>query len=225
MDLVGLYVVLFVKQDVLSKILFSDISEDKKGKFSLGNKGFFTFSFKYMDKIFSIASGHLESGLKKNNKRIKTLEEILNKKITVDSDNIHKFKDADFWIILGDLNFRIELGYEVAIGLIQEKNYFSLYSMDQFHLAYEDERNRFLKDNINEGTINFGPTYKFEKNSDSYAYDNEKIRVPAWCDRIFYCKKDGIKIVSYDSVPNLKLSDHRPVTAAFEVYIDTKATK
>ena len=220
LDLVGLYVILFVKQDVLLKIIFNDFSEDKKGKFSLGNKGYFTFSFKYMDKIFSVASGHLESGSKKNLKRIKTLKEILNKKINVDSDNIHNFKDADFWIILGDLNFRIELSYENAISLIQEKNFTALYCMDQFHLAYEDERNQFLKDNINEGTINFGPTYKFEKNSDNYDYDNEKIRVPAWCDRIFFCKKNSIKNLSYDSVPNLKMSDHRPVTAAFEVYFE-----
>ena len=220
LDLVGLFVILLIRKDVLPKILFNDISEDKKGKFSLGNKGFFTFSFKYMNKIFSIASGHLEAGLKKNKQRIKTLIEILNKNIKVDSDRINKFKEADFWMILGDLNFRIELSYENAISLIQEKNYNALYCMDQFHLAYEDDNNIFLKNNIKEGPMNFGPTYKFEKNSDFYAYDDEKIRVPAWCDRIFYCKKDGIRILSYDSVMNLKISDHRPVSAAFEMFWD-----
>ena len=220
LDLVGLFVILLIRKDVLPKILFNDFSEDKKGKFSLGNKGFFTFSFQYMNKTFSIASGHLESGLKKNKQRIKTLTEILNKNIEVNSNRINKFKDADFWIILGDLNFRIELSYENAISLIQEKNFNDLYCMDQFHLAYEDDNNIFLKNNIKEGPMNFCPTYKFEKNSDSYAYDDEKIRVPAWCDRIFYCKKDGIRILSYDNVMNLKISDHRPVSAAFEMFWD-----
>ena len=94
--------------------------------------------------------------------------------------------------------------------------------MDQFHWAYEDESNSFLKDNINEGTIKFAPTYKFEINSDNYAFNKKKIRVPSWCDRIFFSKKNGIKIVSYDSVPNLKISDHRPVTAAFEIIPNKK---
>ena len=217
LDLIGLFIILLVRVEVLDKMIFNDYTENKKGKFGYGNKGYFTFSFQYSNKIFSIASGHLESGSKKNNKRIKTLEEILNRDINVDSEKVHKFKDADYWILLGDLNFRIDLTYETAISLIQEKNYFDLYGMDQFHLAYEDENYPFLKENINEGPINFGPTYKFEKNSDAYDYDDEKIRVPSWCDRIFFCKKKGIRVLSYESIPNLKLSDHRPVSGAFEV--------
>ena len=220
LDLVGIYIVLFIKKDIISEILFNDISEDKKGKFNLGNKGFFTFSFQYKDKIFSIASGHLDSGNKKNEKRIKTLGEILNKDIKVESKTIHKFKDADFWVILGDLNFRLELSYYDAICLIQDKNYDALYCMDQFHLAYEDENNSFLKNNLSEGKINFAPTYKFEKNSDNYAFEDGKIRVPSYCDRIFYCKKNGIRILSYERISTLKISDHRPVTAAFEVFWD-----
>ena len=220
-DLVGLYGILLMRKAFLKgKINILDISENKTGKFNLGNKGFITFGFQYKNRIlFSIVSGHLESGFEKNNKRIETLKGILNKEITTDSNRIRRFKESDFWIILGDLNFRIGIkSYDLAMNLIMEKNYNSLYCMDQFHLAYEN--NEFLKNNINEGTLNFEPTYKFEKNSDNYTYDKAKIRVPAWCDRIFYCKKDAIKIMSYDSAPNLKLSDHRPVIAAFEVFPD-----
>ena len=92
--------------------------------------------------------------------------------------------------------------------------------MDQFHLAYEDENNSFLKNNLSEGKINFAPTYKFEKNSDNYAFEDGKIRVPSYCDRIFYCKKNGIRILSYERISTLKISDHRPVTAAFEFFWD-----
>ena len=220
LDLVGLFFILLVKQDVLGNIVFNDISEDKKGKFSFGNKGFLTFSFKYMEKIFSMAACHLESGGDKNAQRIKTLKEILNKDIKVDSDKIHKFKEADFWIILGDFNFRVNLSYENAIGLIQDKNYHDLLSMDQFRLTYEDDQDTFLKDNIDEGTINFGPTYKFEKNSDSYDYKDNKIRVPSWCDRIFYKKRVGIRNLNYNGVFNLRLSDHKPVIAALEFLLE-----
>ena len=224
-DQVGLYLILFCRQEILGKIIFVDVSKDKTGRFNLGNKGFFTLSFKYMDNIFSIASGHLESGFDENNKRIETLNGILNKGIRVDPDKIQKFKDADFWVILGDLNFRINMSYDNAMSLISEKNYKDLYSMDQFHLAYEEEANIFLKNNINEGTINFAPTYKFEENSDNYTFDKKKVRVPSWCDRILFCKKNGIKNVSYDSIPNLKISDHRPVTAAFEIIPNKKENK
>ena len=219
---VGLYFIPFFKKEVLLKVFFVDVTEDKTGKFNLGNKGYFTFSFKYMDNIFSIANCHFASGLEKNDKRIKTLKGILNKDIRIDANKIQKFKDADFWIIQGDLNFRIDLSYEEAMSYILKKNYNALYSKDQFHLAYEDEANSFLKDNINEGTIKFAPTYKFEINSDNYAFNKKKIRVPSWCDRIFFCKKNGIKIINYDSIPNLKISDHRPVTAAFEVIPNKK---
>ena len=221
-DQVGLYFILFCRQEILGKIIFVDVSKDKTGRFYLGNKGFFTLSFKYMDNIFSIANCHFASGLEKNDKRIKTLKGILNKDIRIDANKFQKFKEADFWIIQGDLNFRIDLSYEEAMSYILKKNYNALYSKDQFHLAYEDEANSFLKDNINEGTIKFAPTYKFEINSDNYAFNKKKIRVPSWCDRIFFSKKNGIKIVSYDSVPNLKISDHKPVTAAFEVIPNKK---
>ena len=221
-NMVGLYFLILIKKEKRSEMLFKGFSEDKKGIFSSGNKGFLVFTFKYKDKIFSIASGHLESGLNKNEKRIQTLKEILNKEITVESKVFNKFKDSDFWIILGDLNFRIKLSYEQAISLIQDKKYKDLYCMDQFHLAYEEKKNLFLKNSINEGEINFAPTYKFEKDSDDYDFDFEKIRVPSYCDRILFCKKNGIRVLSYERVSTLKLSDHRPVSAAFEVFWNKK---
>ena len=65
--------------------------------------------------------------------------------------------------------------------------------------------------------INFDPTYKYEKESNKYAYDEDNVRVPAWTDRIFYCKNKGIKMLSYDCIKNLRYSDHRPVIGTFEI--------
>ena len=218
-DLVGLYITIFGTEESLKHIKILDFTETKKGKLSLGNKGFFTCSFKYFDKSFSVASGHLESGLKKNKKRIETLKEILNKPINLEKENKDIFVNSDFWVILGDLNFRIEMSYEDAIGFIQEKNFQALNCMDQFNLAYEEPENIFIKQNLMECPINFEPTYKYEINSDIYAFDEEKIRVPAYCDRIFCSKKKGVRVLSYNSIKNIKLSDHRPVTGAFRFNI------
>jgi hypothetical protein len=220
LNMVGLLLIIFVREKISKDINFNNHKEIKNGKFNLGNKGVIINSFQYKDKIFSIAGCHFEAGEEdtKKNKRITTINELLNQEIITQSDSINKFNESDFWIILGDLNFRLEILYNDVIDLIQNRNFEALYSMDQFHLAYENESNSFLKNNVNEGKINFLPTYKFENNSDNYDYIKNK--VPSYCDRIFYCKKNGIKIRSYESVMYLKISDHRPVSAAFEFFWD-----
>ena len=220
--IVGVYVILFVKNALSSEIITNDINKNKKGKPDFGIKDFLAIYFKYKDKIFSFASGHLKAGLENNHIRIRTLEEILNRDIKVESKTINKFNNSNFWIILGDLNFSISLIYKVAIEVIQDKDYKALYSNDQFYYEYEHMENSFLKNNLNEGIIKFAPTYKFEKNSDDYAYDDKKKLVPSFCDRIFYCKKNGIRLLSYERISTLLLSEHRPVTGAFEVFWEKK---
>ena len=99
-----------------------------------------------------------------------------------------------FWIILGNLKFKIDLSYEDAISLIKDKKYDVLYSLDQFNTSRENYQ--FLKQYIKEREINFEPTYKYVKGSNEYAYDEDKVRVPAWTDRIFYCKNKNIKMLT-----------------------------
>ena len=206
----NLYILLFVKNDIMTDILYKDIPEYKKRKLSSDDKRFLTSTFEYKDNIFSIASG--------DKIKIQSLNEILNKDIKVEAKIFNKFKDSDFWIILGDFDFILDLSYKDTISLIQDKNYKALYDRDQFHLAYKDKENIYLNNSINEGEINFAPTYKFEKNSDDYDYNYEKIIVPSYRDRIFFCKNKGIRVLSYEKVSTLKLSDHRPVSGAFEFF-------
>ena len=72
-----------------------------------------------------------------------------------------------------------------------------------------------MKEYIKEKEINFEPTYKYVKGSNEYAYDEDKIRVPAWTDRIFYCKNKNIKMLTYDTIKSIRYSDHRPVVGTF----------
>ena len=69
--------------------------------------------------------------------------------------------------------------------------------------------------NITENAINFLPTYKYIKGYDYY--DLTK-RIPAWTDRILYKKSNNVKCIKYDKI-NIKISDHRPVYALFEINV------
>ena len=223
LNLVGIYILILIKNELKNNIFLLDYNMTKTGMYgTLGNKGFFTISMKCNNKIISFGSGHFEAGKGKNEERINTLIQLLNQPIKINEEDLKTFKNADYWIILGDLNFRIECSYEEAISFIQEKNYDALYNLDQFNISWE--KNKILKKYICEKKINFDPTYKYEKESNEYAYDEDKIRVPAWTDRIFFCKKEGIKMLSYDCIKTLRYSDHRPVVGTFEIdsYIKEK---
>ena len=220
MDLVGIYLLVLVKKTLRKNISLIDSNTTKTGVYgTMGNKGFFTLTLKCFDSLISFGSGHFEAGQSKNEDRISTLIQLLNKSINI-NDVEFSFKDIDFWIILGDLNFRIDLSYEDAISLIKDKKYDVLYSLDQFNTSRENYP--FLKEYIKEREINFEPTYKYVKGSNEYAYDEDKVRVPAWTDRIFYCKNKNIKMLTYDTIKSIKYSDHRPVVGTFLVNCENK---
>ena len=56
-----------------------------------------------------------------------------------------------------------------------------------------------------------------EEEKNNKEYDEDKIRVPAWTDRIFYCKNKNIKMLTYDTIKSIRYSDHRPVVGTFLV--------
>ena len=216
LDLIGIYFICFIKYEYKEKISIIDFNITKTG-FSgkCGNKGFITMTLKYSDNFISIASGHLEAGEENNKKRIENLVQLLNTKINCGENKIFNFKDIDFWFILGDMNFRLEMDYKDVLGLIQKNNLNYLLKNDQFY-KYRHLDNDFNL--INEGNICFNPTYKFAKGSNDYDYNKNKIRTPSWTDRIFFVKKNRIKNIMYNSINELNISDHKPVVGVFEIF-------
>ena len=67
-----------------------------------------------------------------------------------------------------------------------------------------------------EAPLNFAPTFKYDRGTDHFD-TSEKLRIPAYCDRILY---RGKKVTqhSYNRL-ELRMSDHRPVYAEFTILV------
>nr|KAG5691659.1 hypothetical protein BaRGS_022934 [Batillaria attramentaria] len=120
--------------------------------------------------------------------------------------------DLVFWI--GDLNYRLAGQLDEVKMHIQKQMYKRLLQGDQL---YNQLGSTGVFQGFTEGTISFDPTYKFDPGTDTYD-TSEKSRTPAWCDRILW-KGNGIQQLRYDAHPELRISDHKPVSSVFNVGI------
>ena len=125
------------------------------------------------------------------------------------------FKSHDVMLIFGDLNYRLEIDNILCRQIIKNGNLSQLFMYDQ--LLKEKMRNSHFND-LEEGTLNFNPTYRYDINTNNYDTSKKK-RTPAWCDRILWKRKDFIKQILYDRA-DYKLSDHRPIYAFFKISVN-----
>jgi len=119
---------------------------------------------------------------------------------------------ADAAIVFGDFNYRVNC----TVGMMK-------YLLDQelFEVAMMNDQLMQLKKtgkvmgNLQEGKIEFAPTYRFIPGTDNYCMETGHI--PSYTDRIMHRSKEEstLRLVSYDSNNLIKLSDHRPVFAQF----------
>ena len=224
MSMVGILLLIFVKNSILPFISEINVSSCKTGfaKGMLGNKGYIISQFNFKGKYFGFCSGHLSAGENKVNleQRQKEIKSIF------DFNNVYsrknKFVLNDYFFIFGDLNFRIDFAKED----ISNENSIERNEMIQYKdiLLKRDELNFFLNEykNVKEGKINFLPTYKFIKHLDKY--DLSK-KVPAWTDRILFGNNDELNYLNqifYDDISEINISDHRPVSSLFEIKLYNK---
>lgn len=125
--------------------------------------------------------------------------------------------DNESCILNGDLNYRIDaMSRDSIVNAARQQAYAKLLERDQLLLSRRNKPGFRLR-NFHEGQIAFAPTYKYDIGTDTYD-TSEKRRSPAWCDRILYRGK--VRQLEYRR-HEVRVSDHRPVSSAFEMRIKT----
>lgn len=210
LDLVGVFLIIFVKSSMKDKIKNFDHAIIKTGLMgTMGNKGSCLIRFNYMDTSLAISCGHLAAGSSALENRINEIHEILNKNFPIHKDL--KFFEHDIAIIFGDLNFRIDVDFNTCLEMIGNKSLHILAEYDQLN-KIKQINSTFS--NLLEGSLDFNPTYKYVKGTNDY--DSKRKRVPSWCDRILYKKSRFINQKMYNRAELLH-SDHRPIFSIFTV--------
>lgn len=127
--------------------------------------------------------------------------------------------DAVFWA--GNFNYRIGLAWDVVMDRIkraeaeESKELDVLYENDQMVVQM---RAGLVFSYYSEAIVRFAPTSTFQVGSDAYQIES----IPAWTGRILR-KSSEVKQVAYDSVEGVRISDQRPVYAAFELEVNPQA--
>ncbi|XP_061368324.1 type IV inositol polyphosphate 5-phosphatase 3-like [Gastrolobium bilobum] len=216
-QMVGIFITVWVRRSLRKHIQNVKVSTVGVGVMGyIGNKGSISVSMSIYQTLFCFICTHLTSGEKEGDelKRNADVHEILRRTHFHSLSYIglpKRILDHERIIWLGDLNYRINLSNVETRALISKKQWSKLVEKDQL----VQELNNGAFGGWSEGMLNFPPTYKYEVNSDKYYGDDPKVgkRAPAWCDRILSYGK-GMRLLSYRRA-ELKLSDHRPVTATY----------
>lgn len=204
-----------------------------------GNKGAVGIRFQFHTSSFCFVCSHLTAGQSQVKERNEDYREITQKLSFPTGKNIFSH-DYVFWC--GDFNYRIDLTYEEVFYFVKRQDWKKLLEFDQLQL--QKSNGKIFKD-FHEGSINFGPTYKYDVGS--AAYDtSDKCRTPAWTDRVLWWRKkqpfdrtaEELNLLDNDLEADAKVrhtwspgtlkyygraelqaSDHRPVLAIVEVEV------
>ncbi|ELR08876.1 hypothetical protein VC83_01769 [Pseudogymnoascus destructans] len=232
--LVGLFTCIFVKSHLRDRIKNLGATEVKRGMGGLhGNKGALIIRFVVDDTSMCFVNCHLAAGQAHTKLRNHDISAILESTVLpVERDSSARLDsyigggdgsmilDHEVCIINGDLNYRIDtMGRDAVVNAVKAGNLAKLLERDQL-LVSKRKNPGFRLRAFQEMPIAFNPTYKYDVGTDTYD-TSEKKRSPAWCDRILY--RDGhvvnrIKQFDYRR-HEVRVSDHRPVSALFEMTI------
>ena len=143
--------------------------------------------FLYKDTSLCFINAHLQSGrtLVDAKRRLNSINEIYESGFVKErgtQQSNYSVANHEMQVLMGDMNYRINLENNNVRRLIEIQDYDELYKADEFKYAQKDSQ--YLGE-LKEGHITFDPTYKYDKNSDEYD-SSAKVRVPAWTDRILY---------------------------------------
>lgn len=211
-QLVGTALMMFVKKSEVNYVRGVEGSTKKTGLGGMaGNKGGIAVSFSLANTSFCFITAHLAAGQNNVDERHNDYKTISG---GLKFSRNRQIKSHDTVIWLGDFNYRVGLPYDYVKSVVYSGDYESLFEHDQLNLQMvRGETFPYF----NEMQIKFPPTYKFDNDSDEYD-TSEKMRTPAWTDRIL-SRGTNLRQTSYGCASELKFSDHRPVYATFQASI------
>nr|XP_036881864.1 synaptojanin-2 [Manis javanica] len=182
-QLVGVCLYIFVRPyhvPFIRDVAMDTVKTGMGGK--AGNKGAVGIRFQFHSTSLCFICSHLTAGQSQVRERNEDYREIAQKLTFPTGRNIFSH-DYVFWC--GDFNYRIDLTYEEVFYFVKRQDWKKLLEFDQLQL--QKSSGKIFKD-FHEGTINFGPTYKYDVGS--AAYDtSDKCRTPAWTDRVLWWRK------------------------------------
>ncbi|XP_076024903.1 inositol polyphosphate 5-phosphatase K [Genypterus blacodes] len=235
----GLLLLIFAKQIHLPFIRDIETTYTRTGIFGYwGNKGGVSLRFSFYGHMVCFLNCHLAAHMNYALQRVDEFEYILDTQ-DFDTDDTRHVQDHKVVFWFGDLNFRIaDHGLHFLRSSINSGRMNLLWSKDQLTMMKKKEP--FLQE-FEEGPLNFKPTYKFDRNSDTYDTSGKK-RKPAWTDRILWRIKPQsppaeeeddraststdngqdeypIQVIQdkYTSDMSYGVSDHKPVIATFSL--------
>ena len=209
--MLGIVLILFAKEPVLRQVSGVDARFVATGVMNkMKNKGAVAIRLDICKTSFCFVNCHLAHGKASYERRNQDFQEICSRMILMQRLMIDDHERV-FWF--GDLNYRINttLGQNTLKVLLSQERRDELLALDQL-IEQQREAKAFV--GYNEGTITFEPTYKYDIGTSEFDTGSDR-RPPAWTDRILW-KGNCIEQFRYQSHPNFKVSDHKPVSAIFK---------
>ncbi|GAA6099778.1 inositol polyphosphate 5-phosphatase K [Tachysurus ichikawai] len=231
----GLLLLLFAKQTHLPFIRDLQTTYTRTGFFGYwGNKGGVSVRFSFYGHMLCFLNCHLAAHMNYAMQRVHEFEYILNSQ-DFDFDNTKHVLDHKVVFWFGDLNFRIaDHGLHFLRTSINSGRFNLLWDKDQLTMMKKKE---LLLQEFKEGPLEFKPTYKFSRFSETYDMSGKK-RKPAWIDRILWRLKPkcsqyeeescstsssadekhfSLKVTQqkYTCDTSYGVSDHKPVIGTF----------
>ncbi|XP_055887832.1 inositol polyphosphate 5-phosphatase OCRL-like [Biomphalaria glabrata] len=214
--LVGIMLIVYIQAKHKGFIKFIDSDSVPTGIMGImGNKGGVSVRFTLHNTSLCFVTSHLAAHQDEYERRNQDYKDIMSKTKFKDFSPPLEISEHDIVFWIGDLNYRIDLPIDTVKSYIKKGAHKKLILEDQLYRQLQANSEIFR--GFEEGFPNFDPTYKFDSGTDNYD-SSEKNRVPAYCDRILW-RGPGVKQLRYDSHPQLKISDHKPVSSLFDVGI------
>ncbi|CAF3399833.1 unnamed protein product [Rotaria socialis] len=215
-QLVGVCLAIFIRRDhapFVKNVIVDSVKTGMGGK--IGNKGCVAIRLVLYNTSICFLCAHFTAGQNEFNERNKDYKSIM-EKLSFQPPSRALWHDHIFF--LGDFNYRLTIPRAQVEQFIKNEAYSQLLEYDQ--LKKEHSEGRVFREFI-EGPIKFPPTYKYDVGSDEYD-TSEKARTPSYTDRILWRSifpNVQTKQLYYGRA-EVKTSDHRPISAMFDIDVE-----